>query len=60
MANQERIISPEMQALMEQIKGSPTSLIPLEVELDQVIRLREEADRRLKESGRVVILGNYE
>lgn len=60
MANQERIISPEMQALIEQIKESPTSLIPSVVELDQVIRLREEADRRLKESGRVVILGNYE
>lgn len=60
MANQEQGPSPEMQALIEQIKANPTSFIPSKADRARVIGLREQADQRLKESGRVVILGNYE
>lgn len=60
MANQEQEPSAGMQALIEQIKANPFPFIPTKEELDRVIRLREEADRRLEKFGRVVILGSHE
>lgn len=60
MSGQERIIDPQTQALIKQIKVDPSSFIPTKEELDEVIKLREEADRQLKKSGKVVILGSYE
>lgn len=46
----------QMESILDQIKRDPSSFIPTEGELKEVIEIREAADRRLKEEGRIVIL----
>jgi len=49
-------ISPTVQAVIRQIRKSPSLFVPTKEELQKIIAEREKADQRLKEARTTVIL----